>query len=149
MKSKYEASIFPFTERPRHRSRSLKFRKEYLRDHNLTKARNHSIVVFHRNYLSMRIFGSCSIKRKILKVIHWHRIFASLHELCHWLKIPMVEVKCNQSIKVEKIVSMCFLIETVQHFQVSLASSHVLYCICKGVRKLRKPYMNTTQTNIV
>lgn len=141
--------IFPFTERPRHGSRLLKFRKIYLKDHNLTKARNYSIFVFPTNYLSMRIFRSCSIKRNILKVTHWQRIFASLHKQCHWLKIPTVEIKHSHRIKVKKIVSTCFLTETVKHFRVLLVSSHVLYCICKGVSKLRKPAMHTTQTNIL
>lgn len=60
----------------------------------------------------------------------------------------MAEVKHDHRIKTEKIVSISFLTETVQHFQVSLVSSHVLYCICKGIRKLRKPYMHTTRTNM-
>lgn len=51
----------------------------------------------------------------------------------------MAEVKHDHRIKMEKIVSISFLTETVQHFQVSLVSSHVLYYICKGVQKLRKP----------
>lgn len=65
------------------------------------------------------------------------------------------EVYTNYAIKhdyrteTEKIVSIRFLTETVQHFQVSLVSSHVLYNICEGVRKLRKPYTHTTQTHIV
>lgn len=59
----------------------------------------------------------------------------------------MAEVKHDHRTETEKIVSISFLTERVQHFQVSLASSHVLYYICKGVRKLRKPYMHTTPTN--
>lgn len=61
----------------------------------------------------------------------------------------MAEVKHDHRIETEKTVSISFLTETVQHFQVSLVSSHVFCCICKGVRKLRNLYMHTTQTNIV
>lgn len=61
----------------------------------------------------------------------------------------MAEVKHDHRTETEKTASISFLTETVQHFQVSLVSSHVLYYICKGVRKLRKPYMHITQTNVV